>query len=311
MCSGQVSVKKRSNSIDSLISWFSSIDPAFREDMELLDLVQKAMRIFSKIPNGKEIAICYQEDRELIGTELIFSNFKAGLFTVTVTGSKVEYYQIDRSVEKAVHTYRLKELLFVNFKKQLEYRLEYLAKKMSIFNIQNGLTAHSKMEGMSKNIRLMTQLRKDDGKLAANSEFSFQRREEFTAKYPYLDPSKDDHVIQLYRERRPEADQEPVPNFDNSALNGRVSIWSKHDLHKFYMKESKVNPDVTNYFGFGDKSKRKSLPKFEMKEKVNTSVDKQGSFHSTSSVPFFVKRFAKNREKQREQKASLDKSADL
>lgn len=296
MGSGTVSIKRTSNDAHHLAQWYKQIDPSFRDDFEIIELIQRAIRLFSSIPKGKEIIICFQEDGELLGLELIFSSYKAGFFTVEAMSHSLEYYSIDRQIERAVSSYRLKEILFTSFKHQLKHRLDYLAKKLAILNINKQKEVKSRVEKLAGNTRIIRHLR-DDEDLIIPPPVDLQTKESFNKRFPYVNNDKDIEAIQLYKIKRPEADQDIEPNFDTSALNGRVSIWSKIDLFKFYMKEAKVNPEMSSFYGFASKNKR-STPKLKPLSQDQESQDSKMT--SSASLPFFVKRFAKTKQKKKE-----------
>lgn len=301
MYTGQVSIKRDSNTVQNVVNWFQMLDPSFKKDVELLELVQRALQLFKRIPKGKHIAICYQEGRELIGSELIFSNFKAGFFTVTATSSHVDYYVIDRSVEKAAKELKLKEPLFNHFKKQLTYRLDYLAKKLQIFNMAPVIQGQTKVARLSNSSVLARDLQLEERQRLASPIST--GNETIGDMFAKIDKSVDEKVIQLYRKRRAEADNPNVDHqYDTSALNGRVSVFCKSDLHNFYMKELKIDPELTNYYAYATRGNKKSLPSLHGSESKQGSVDGKSSLSQSTSMPFFVKRFSKQKEKMKEEK---------
>lgn len=314
MVLGQVSISKTSNTVKQLANWFSGVDPKFRDDFELLELVQQAFKLFSKIPLGEIIQIGYQEDRELIGLEVMFSAFKCAFFTVTIRSSEAEYYEIDKNIERSVSSFHLKTYLFDIFKKQFKYRLSFIAKKLNIINPTKVLQHRPRLANFTNNFHLLKEIMKDYNMILKSPDNDYERDgaklQEFEEKLGDFNSSKGVKFLELQRLLRPEADQEPQLNLDNSALNGRISVWSKNDLHRYFAKISQ-NERIQENYELDIKSKAKAKVKRQKEQQKNNESNMQltgTSFNPTPALPFFVRKFSKPEQLRKTQLKSTHQS---
>ena len=286
-----MSITKSATSITNLLSWFDGLEPAFRDDVELVSLMEQAMKVFTRIPNACTVQIGYQENRELVGLELMFSAHKCGLFTVRVSGSDAEYYEIDRSIERAAHSYKLKSYLFDTFKQQLKYRLEYIAKKLAVTGKTQKFVKRSRLSRMTNNVTLINKIENDRNSHPKVENIDPTLTSDIEKEHGMYNKTAAQHYLEQFKQRRPEADFPKPIVFDVTDLNGRVKVWSKKDLIRFYQKEIEKNPEleVDNIFS------QKTIYIKKLKSNISpVSFNKSYSlFNPTPDLPFYVKNFQK------------------
>lgn len=284
---GQVSIAKHSGTVKNLITWFECLEPKFRDDIELVELVDRGMSLFSRIPSNRTIQIGYQENRELSGVEMMFSSFKCGLFTVKVNSSESEYYEIDRGIERAANNFHLKGYLFETFKQQFKYRLDYIAKKLGIMNQAQLYVKKSRLSRMTMNSSLINKIERDNNRVVVAEQQEVSKASQLEKEFGMYNIGKAELNLVLLKEKHPEADFPVEPTFSSSALNGRVTVWSKKDLIRFYQKETKQNPSLGGDDMLAHKT-AKPASNLDLKRPSNFGKF-YSPFNPTPELPFYVR----------------------
>ena len=98
--------------------------------------------------------------------------------------------------------------------------------------------------------------------------------DEFRKTIKRFDKQKSKHFLEVLRDIQDSRPETENKQFNFELLNGRVSVWSRNDLFKLYLKEAKANPGLLEDFiksnkavKLGNKlalSKKKSLDSANM-----------------------------------------------
>lgn len=235
---GQAAVYKHPSTVELLLDWFNSLDYASKNNVELLELVDRAIKMFGAIPEKQPVLVGYVDKPELLGTEVLFSAKHRSLFTVKVVSSELEYYEVGPAVETHLSVHGTKPQLLAALLAVLRYRLEFIHKRLYVCGLAAPPGSRSAYLRLTANPRLRKELQQAPGPADTqppNAEPDTDRRAQATAVARRFSSVPETRLLQLLRQPRPARAAHPGP----LELQEKTAVFSSADMLRFIQKEAK------------------------------------------------------------------------
>ena len=243
--SGQIAIYKSAGTQNLISEWVHKLDEMYQSDPRILRIAEKLTQLFSQIPVNQELLIGYQAAGQLVGLETLFSTCGVSFFTAKVVSSELEFYEFTNAIVDNLRYYKMMDVLLNNLFNVIEYRHEYLTKRLNLF-FQGGTSGSSaKFVHYSCSPALKKTLERElaqaEPQVVKETTVKLSKSKPAFMKY---DRSNDIALLKHLRKIQSDSADNFEFDFNVDDLNTRTSVWGPRDMALLYKREEKRNPEL-------------------------------------------------------------------
>ncbi len=273
---GQVAVYKHAGTVELLLDWFNNLDYHSKNNVELLELINRAIKLFGAIPHKQSVLVGYVDKPELLGSEILFNSKHRSLFSVKVVSSELEYYEIGSSVETYLSLHGIKPHLLDALVAVLRYRLEFIYKRLYVFGQVSQLGGRSQYLKLTDNSRLRKELQQAaDPPGLSQAETGDSRKAQVAAVARKFSSQQETKLLQLLRHIRPDG-SEPATKAGLFEVQEKTAVFSSADMLRFIQKEARRDPSLASHISRMSRSPAPKLAQPKATHGKSASLDQSG-----------------------------------